>query len=39
MRDQRTAPCKPGKVHRFTVMSSKKGWKNCWWCGASAKLD
>jgi hypothetical protein len=30
--------CKPGKTHRYTVTSSKAGWKNCWHCGDSVQV-
>ena len=38
MQDQRSAPCRPGKRHRFSVTSSVAGWKNCWYCGASTQV-
>jgi hypothetical protein len=28
-----SGPCKPGKTHKFTVMASIKGYKNCYHCG------
>jgi hypothetical protein len=35
--DQRNAPCKPDRTHRWTVMASVKGWINCYWCGVSKR--
>jgi hypothetical protein len=31
------ASCRRGKQHRWTVVSSKRGYVNCYWCGATKK--
>ena len=32
--DTSYARCRSKKGHRWTVMSSIKGYKNCWYCSA-----